>query len=195
MFWLCTNATIEWEAISAVGTAGAAGIALLVWLSDRCSKRKQRDAEARLLATILAPALETLNVRLDGIYCELWDNDTPPPNPSDEEIDARIRARAPHVGYMRETLSAQVQLLSSPAIDAHATRLTVLPPKVVDEISVTLAHLTTAKDIAGEVVRAQQPVPQWTIANLHDYYAAVRAATSSSATANRLLGAISVKRF
>ncbi|WHL17606.1 hypothetical protein [Stenotrophomonas acidaminiphila] len=195
MFWVCTNATIDWEAISAVGTAGAAIVALLVWLSDRWSKLAQREAEARLLATILVPALETLNVRLDDTFCKLWGDDTPPSSPSEEEIDLRIHWLTADIDTVRRTLPAQVELLSSPTIDAHTQRLTALPPDVVDQISITLSHLTTTKDIASEIIRCETPSPQWLIANLFEYYAAVRAAATSSATANRLLVAISARRF
>lgn len=196
MFWLCTNATIDWEAISAVGTAGAAIVALLVWLSDRCSKWAQRNADARLVATILAPSVETLKVRLAGIYNTLWDSAPPRSCPTNEERYLQATAKSAFIGDLRRSLPAHAEELSkTKAIEAYAQQLTALPPATIDLIAITLGHLITAKDIIDEIVRDPSSDGLRFTERVHKYYETVLAAQSSSSRALEQLSAIAAKGY
>lgn len=57
MFWICTDATVNWDAVSAIGTAGAALTALAVWRVDIRQRNAQKRADARLLANLMIPEL------------------------------------------------------------------------------------------------------------------------------------------
>jgi hypothetical protein len=62
--WVCTDWKINWEAISAVGTAGAAIIALLLWLADSRRRRADRRATARLLSQFMLGGVAVVQVAL-----------------------------------------------------------------------------------------------------------------------------------
>ncbi|WP_243350863.1 hypothetical protein [Stenotrophomonas acidaminiphila] len=72
MLWICALAATSWEATSAIGTAAAAIVALLVWISGLISAYRRRRANARLLAQLLLPEFEKIAAGLNSREARFW---------------------------------------------------------------------------------------------------------------------------
>lgn len=131
MFWICTDAVISWEATSAIGTAAAAIVALLVWISGLISAYLRRRANARLLAQLLLPEFEKIAAGLHSREARFWK----PLHPkTDEQRKAAIESTCNTMAKERPTARTFMQdilaelradrteiLLSQPGIFSRKT--------------------------------------------------------------------------
>lgn len=67
--WLCTEWKIDWDAVAAVATAGAAIIALIIWSFDKAQRKRERAASSRLLAQIMTTPVGATQIEIAKFRC------------------------------------------------------------------------------------------------------------------------------
>ena len=55
---------VDWNAVGAISTAGAAVIALAIWVSDLIHRHRERRATERFLAQVTIPAVATAQLEI-----------------------------------------------------------------------------------------------------------------------------------
>lgn len=81
IFWNAASAV--GSILSALGTAAAAVIALVIWLRDRAYRKDDRDANARALASLLFGELSTGVMKSQVVYFKLLELRTKVPSVND----------------------------------------------------------------------------------------------------------------
>lgn len=81
IFWNAASAV--GSILSALGTAAAAVIALVIWLRDRAYRKDDRDANARALASLLFGELSTGVMKAQIVYFKLLELRTKVPSVND----------------------------------------------------------------------------------------------------------------
>ena len=191
-FGVSATAGFTWDAISAIGTAGAAITALVVWLCDRHSKIASTNADARLLATILAPQIESLGARIDDAATELWGLAGATDCPSGETRRQHFHVLADDPKALNEILNRHRRQLDTTRLETHVFKWNVLPSQAVSALSLALQSLTTVNDITTDILSMEEWEYDRKVANLDDYYFALHRAASAANAARRNLAAIAI---
>lgn len=177
----------SWDALSAIGTTFAALVALWIWLWDRCTKKHERRAEARLLANLLLPQLVNITGRLGSTAEEFWNADAMGPLVTTEEERLRRFAALSHNPQELHALIAWHRAnIPIDRLDLSIEKVGIFEPKTSDLICKMLYECRHFLGIASDLLEA--PTAGVCYEFLPRYYAGyLRAGNSVKAALQRLI--------
>lgn len=122
---LSRSCTINWDALSAIGTTLAVVVALAVWLADKLLSRARRMNQARMIVTALIPRLEMQAVLLSAFDEKITPNEVEP-----GMVDALIARNSDE----RRLIASYGMKLGRVDIDAEIDRFGSLPASIGTQI-------------------------------------------------------------
>ena len=131
---------IDWAAL---GTWAAVVLALSFQVRDIRDRREREGHEARVIAHLLLPELETLFVRTKSLVSEAN------PNSACDVYDVLLESE-PH---LRQELAAHIEGFTTQTLDRSVDRLHVLPANVSRALLALLAEIRFIEK-AGEQLKA-----------------------------------------
>lgn len=150
MLWICTNASIDWNAISAVGTGAAAMIALVIWMVDRRDKHRKAKADGRLAAQLVSTELITTLHALSLMKGRL----AAPANQTQDDWDMELSVQ------QRDLTFAFFRTLAPRARSERLERMleanTSVPPELSDALSSMLSSTVVAVESALAIFQMKE---------------------------------------
>lgn len=182
MLWICTNAKINWDAISAVGTGAAALIALLIWSIDRLDKHRRLRADGRLAAQLVytetIPILAHLAIMKNRLYARA--------DKTQDEWDAVLVFDLKATLAFLSALAPKVRSERLERMLESSTSLTpALSEAVADMLASTLVAVDSALLIFGMGKEAAYSRLNELRASFEDAYEATRRAQTTALARSR----------
>ncbi len=185
MIWICTVAAISWEATSAIGTAAAAIVALLVWISGLISAYRRRRANARLLAQLILPEFEKITAWLKPYERRFWESAKPE---TPEERRSAVAATCATLAKNRGRALALMREVTDAAYTDHTSTLFSQPGVLARSTADALAsahrkitHVRHTAYLLTQLISADDDVR--TVEALIHYHQIVLNATTASVAA------------
>ncbi len=189
MFWLCTNAVINWNAIAAIGTACAALIALVVWLTGIAIRLSERRASSKLLATLLITETERIARKLQNEILYFEGETTA--DQSKRKIAARgsiSRLNSKYHADIAAYFSDKADALNPIGLERRIDKIDVLPAKANRAITALLRKIIALHDFASATVPKEYQLRK---ASIESFYNQLVEAKEISAVAISILYKIS----
>lgn len=177
----------NWDALSAIGTTLAALVALVIWLLDRLARRRERIANARLLANLLLPTLVNIAGRLGPTEKEFWNADANGPQVHNEqEKDSRFAELSHYPQELSALIDWHIANLPVEKFDLSVEKIGIFDPETSDVICTMLYESHHFLGIARDLKETASPEARYSM--LPRYFTGyLRAAKAVKAALDELI--------